>query len=1033
MHRISGLSLRKRSVVILATVLVAIMGLFGVTRLQTELIPDLEFPVITVITNYPGAPPDAVDQDVTLPIENVIRGLPGIDTVQSTSSEGFSVVVAQFDYGTDMKDREQSALAAVNGISLPSGAGRPDIRRINLNQFPIVQLALTGANSDAAALRKVAQEQFVPALSAVDGVNRVEVTGGADDAVQIELNPTALADAGLTPQQIAGVLQANNLSVPAGAVESNGETLPVRVGNQIASLDDLKALVVGTKQGADGATTPVTLGEVATIDVAPGGAPGISRTNGEPSVAVDVYMNQGANTVDTAAGVRDALDELDADLKAAGQDVQVVTIEDQSVYIQDSIDGLVREAGLGALFAVVVIFGFLLSVRSTLVTAVSIPLSVLLAFIVLWTQGITLNIMTLGALAVAVGRVVDDAIVVLESIYRHSQRGKDARTAAYEGTKEVALAITASTITTVAVFLPLGFVGGIIGEIFRPFALTVTYALLASLVVALTVVPVLASYLIKADKLRPISTRPSFLQRIYEPILRLTLRRPWRTLAVAGALFLASFFLVPFIGTSFLPSSGEKIASVEVEMPAGTSQDVTVAKAADLEQVVRDTAPVERIQTQVGGEGLQAAFTGAGNSRATMTVRFDDDVDLNQTLDDLRTNLGAAAGEAQITVSEQSGGFGGGNSVEVVVKGDDYAQVSQVAQTLTEQIAAVKDLANVENDVVDAKPEIDVDVDPAKAQAVGSTTSQIANQVRESLTGTTIGQLAIDGKTYPVTMTVAGAATDVDALGQLPVGTTGTAPLSQVATITQGTGPVQVVRIDGQRAATISGSITSDETGGVNQDIAKIVDDFDAPEGVDVSVGGVSQDQGEAFASMGIALLVAIVLVYIVMVASFGSLTTPFVILFSLPLALIGVLLALFLTGKSLGLPALIGLLMLIGIVVTNAIVLLEYVIELRHRGLPLVEALVEGGKTRIRPIVMTALATILALIPLALTENSGAIIASDLAVVVIGGLLTSTLLTLIVVPVIFKLIGGWQERRTLRQEAKVRARVAPAVPVSAD
>jgi HAE1 family hydrophobic/amphiphilic exporter-1 len=466
-------------------------------------------------------------------------------------------------------------------------------------------------------------------------------------------------------------------------------------------------------------------------------------------------------------------------------------------------------------------------------------------------------------------------------------------------------------------------------------------------------------------------------------------------------------------------------------MPAGTSQDATVKEATALEQVVRDTVPVELLQTQVGGSGLQAAFTGATNSKANMTVRLDPDVNLQDALAKLRTTLGSAAGDAQITVSDQSAGFGGGNAIEVLVQGEDYAKVSDTAKAITDQVAKVKDLANVENDVVDAKPEIVVTVDPAKALAAGSTTADIAAQVRAALTGTPAGQVVIDGAPYPATLVITGAATDVNALRQLPVGKGTTVPLGQVANVEQGTGPTQIVRVDGDRAATVSGTITSDKTGGVIADVTKIVNDYDAPEGVEVSMGGVSQDQGEAFASMGVALLIAIALVYLAMVVSFGSLSTPFVILFSLPLAVIGVMVALFVSGKSIGLPALIGVLMLIGIVVTNAIVLLEYVIELRKRGLPLVEALVEGGKTRLRPILMTAIATILALIPLALSKNSGAIIASDLAVVVIGGLITSTVLTLVVVPVIFELIGGRQERREARRAAKEAARAATTAPVA--
>ncbi len=1016
MHRITGLSLRQRSVVLLATILIASLGLFGLTRLKTELIPDLELPYLTVITTYPGASPEVVDADVSLPIETAIRSLPGIVATQSTSSENFSVVAAEFEYGTDMKDREQEALSAVSSLSLPDGVGQPTVERIDFNQFPVVSLALTGADGDLATLRSIAVNRYVPALSSLDGVGRVEVTGGADDILLVALDTSRMAETGLTVEGIAGIIQANNLSIPAGSVQADGVTFPVRVGSSFQSVEDLAGLVVGFQQSEDGsAPTPVTLGEVAQIQITPGGSPGVARTNGQLSVAIDVYLSQGANTVEVASAVRDALDEINAEAQAAGENVDTAIIFDQSEFIQESIDGLVREASLGALFAVVVIFAFLLSVRSTLVTAISIPLSFLLTFIVLWSQGVTLNIMTLGALAVAVGRVVDDSIVVLESIYRHAQRGEDARTAAFTGTKEVGMAITASTITTVAVFLPLGFVGGLVGEVFRPFALTVSFSLLASLLVALTVVPVVASFLIRRDKLRPIGTRPSILQRAYEPILRWTLRRPWRTLGIAAAIFIASFGLTPFIGTSFLPTSGEKIASIVVEMPPGTSQDSTLARATELEQVIRDTAPVELIQTQIGGEGLQAAFLGSTNNRATIYAEFEKDVDLKETLAELRTKLSEAAPEAQITVSEMSSGFSSGNEIAVIVRGEDYAAVSQAAQELTERIAQVENLINVENDVVEAKPEIVVNVDPTAALSVGSTTAQIAGQVRQALAGTQAGQVTLDGVTYPVTLVLADAGSDVESLRQLPVGTTATRPLGEVATVTEGTGAVQVIRVDGDRAATITGTIVTDETGGVTREVQKIIDEYEAPEGVEVSLGGVAEDQSEAFASMGVAMLVAVALVYLVMVASFGSLTTPFVILFSLPLALIGVILALFLTGKSLGLPALIGLLMLIGIVVTNAIVLLEYVLDLRRHGLSLEEALVEGGKVRVRPILMTALATILALIPLALSQTSGAIIASDLAVVVIGGLLTSTLLTLIVVPVIFSRIAGWQERRAAR------------------
>lgn len=1028
MYRLTQISLKQRSVVVLLTILIALAGAFGVTQLRSELLPNIEIPILTVITTNPGAGPESVDSTISAPISQALTGIQGLKSVSAQSSEGFSVVVAEFDYGEDMVRRQDDVSQALSNVQLPQGVRAPNVQRINLQQFPVIQLALTSEDGDLTKLRQVAETQFVSRLAGADGVSRVEVVGGSTNQLVIQLDPAKMAAAGITTDQISGALQANDISIPAGTITSGSSSLPVRVDSQIATMDQLNALVVGATTGADNKPQPVTLGSIAKIDVVAADTAGLARTNGQPSIAVNVYMSQGANTVDTASSVRKQLDQITSDLAANGVNIQTTTLLDQSTFIQSSIDSLVREALLGALFAIIVILVFLLSVRSTLVTAISIPTSMLITFIILWWQGISLNIMTLGGLAVAVGRVVDDSIVVLESIFRHVKRGEDNRTATINGTKEVALAITASTLTTVAVFLPLAVVGGLIGEIFRPFALTVTFALLASLLVALTIVPVMASIFIRAGR-TPVSvgeeTHHPRITRYYEPVLRKALLHPVITLVIVAVVFVGSFGLVPFIGTSFLPSSGEKGATVTVEYPEGTSQESTVDQVGKLEQVIKDTAKVETLQTQIGGDDLTAAFTGASANRATMTVIFDDSVNLTDTLNDVRGALEANRGDANISVANLDSQ--GGSNVQVVVKGSDYTAVSDTANKLTEQLQGIENLANVENNVVAAKPELTVTIDPAKAAASGTTTAQVGQQVRNALTGTQAGTITLDNATYPVMLMISGAG-NPDELAKLPVAGGGTVTLDQIATIKQVDGPVQVNRIDGDRSATVSGTITTDSTGGVNADVAKIVNDFDAPEGVTIQIGGIGQDQGNAFTSMGIAMLVAIAAVYIIMVASFGSLTTPFVILFSLPLAVIGVLAALFLTGKTLGLPALIGVLMLIGIVVTNAIVLLEFVIALRHeRGMELREALIEGGKTRLRPILMTAVATILALVPLALSKEGGAIIASDLAVVVIGGLFTSTLLTLIVVPVIYEIIGGWQDRRTAKRERKAAEREARA------
>lgn len=1022
MARLTALSLRQRSVVVLLALLITFAGIFGVTRLKTELLPDMELPLLTVITVYPGAGPEAIDQQVAQPMAKAIAGVSGIKTTQSIASDGFALVMAEFDFGEDMNDRQADINRAIADIQLPEGAQTPDVQRLNLQQLPVLQLTLSaGEEADTSQLRALAQTEFVPELSSADGVNRVEVVGGADNELQILLNPAALAQSGITTEQISGALQANNISIPAGALTTNGSTLPVRVGSQIDSIDALNALLIGAS-----GTSPITLGDVASIDIVPAQSSGVARTNGQPSVALNVYMSQGANTVETAASARDKLADITSRLEHNGTEVEVTTLLDQSIFIQDSIDSLVSEAALGAVFAIIVILAFLLSVRSTLVTAISIPMSMLIAFILLWWQGISLNIMTLGGLAVAVGRVVDDSIVVLESIYRHVQRGEDTRRATLNGTKEVAMAITASTLTTVAVFLPLAFVGGIIGEIFRPFALTVTYALLASLLVALTIVPVMSSFFIHRDKVRPVSEHGTWLTRAYEPALKLALRRPVWTVVIAVAMLIGSLGLTPFIGTSFIAAGGEKGAVVTVEFPEGTSQDEALAQSKPIEDTIRDTVEAETIQTQIGGDALTQAFTGASGNTASITVVMDPDVDLDASLHDLREAMNAHDTDASISVEDMASAGFGGNTVNVLIQGDNYDEVANVARELTEQVAGVENVANVENDVVAAKPEIEITVDPQKAAMSGSASAMVAGQVRTALAGIPAGQVTIDGQPLPATMRFAGADSP-ESLKKLPIAGGGQVTLGDVATVEQVEAPTQILRQDGVRTATITGVITTDETGGAIADVQKLMNDYEAPEGITISSGGIAEQQGEAFTNMLIAIIVAVAAVYIVMVASFNSLTTPFVILFSLPLAIIGVLLALFLTGKTLGLPALIGVLMLVGIVVTNAIVLLEYVIDLQHRGYSLRDALLEGGKTRLRPILMTAIATILALTPLALSGEGGALIAADLAVVVIGGLFTSTLLTLFVVPVVYELIGGWQERRANRHAGQ------PENPVPTD
>ncbi|MDQ6692907.1 MAG: efflux RND transporter permease subunit, partial [Chloroflexota bacterium] len=653
---------------------------------------------------------------------------------------------------------------------------------------------------------------------------------------------------------------------------------------------------------------------------------------------------------------------------------------------------------------------------------------VLIALIMLNLFSVSLNIMSLAGLAVAIGRVVDDSIVVLENIYRHHfQNGESLRDAAFNGTREVASAITSSTVTTVCVFLPLGFIAGLVSEFFRPFAVAVSVALLASLVVALTVIPVLAVLLLKSGRAKDPgpavhAERDTLIQRLYTPVITWALSRRWTKLATIGTailLFAGTMLLSRYIGQSFINFGSDKVLNVKVSMSPGTDLKTTSDAAASLEADIQKHKPqVLNYQTTIGNNASASAsgFSSLGSdSVAQMTVTLDRAVNIKDEADWLRGLIAGKAGQLHIddySVTPGSGGGPNSSAFSAIVTGSNYDDVLKTSDQLATKLKTVPNLVNVTSDAARAKPEIRVQVDPAKALEHGSTTIQIASQVRGLLTSQKVTDITLDGKTYEVDATYdPSTLNSIDAIKAIKVGAVNPVPLSDVAQVTKDDGPVSITRIDQERAVTVAGTINSDSTTGVTAAAQKAINELAPGSGTKVKLGGVVQQQGEAFGQLGVALIVAVVLVYMVMVLTFGSLSTPFIIMFSLPLAAIGSIVALFVTGRPLGVSALIGVLMLVGIVVTNAIVLLDLVEQLRHRGMSAHDALIQGGRTRVRPIIMTAIASIIALLPLVLGFSEGSIIASELGTVVVGGLFTSTLLTLIVVPVAYSLLDSLRRR----------------------
>lgn len=1031
MIRLTQAALRYKSVTLLIATALFVAGLFSWGDLRQELLPEIQLPIVTVVSAMPGSSAEDVATQVTAPIERSLANVPRLEQLQSTSASSLSLVVAQFSFGTDVKDTMSNIVQQLGALTLPQGTD-PRVQALNLNDTPVI-IASIGApeGGDPVAAADLARMVVLPEVLAVDGVTTADLTGGPTQVIRVTLRPADMARTGIGIDRIVGAIQANQVTIPSGTMTADGLQLPVTTIHRFGSLDALRGLMVGATQSTP--PTPVTLEQVADVTLEDAQLSGYARTNGQPSITLTVSKASDANTVLVADGVQAVL----ADIQSRYPDqLHIETIADLSVFIKESSDGLVREGLLGALFAVLTIFLFLLSLRSTLVAAVSIPLSILTALTLFGVAGLTINVITLGGLAVAVGRVVDDSIVVLENIYRHRGRGDDITTAVIGGTREVAAAITSSTITTVMVFLPIGFVGGIVSQFFLPFGLAVTFALLASLGVALTVVPVLAWFFVrKVDvTVGPDGELPETIwQRLYTPVLTAALRSRasrWVTVAIAVGLFVASLALVPLLPTAFIDVGGEPTLSVTIAPPAGASSADVAERTSQAEALLLPEVDpeVERIQSTIPGDAdtglqtLQAAFTGRDANSAVITVRLHDGVDPAAKTDELESTLAPIATDGYTVAVEEQQAFGGTGGLAIVVSGDDPAAIRTASDAIVADLSEMEDLANVASDLAEDADTVVVDVDPNKAAAYGLSAAQVGLQIRNVLVGQTLGQVILpDGTSAQTQVRIDTSLLDsVAELQQLPVaGLTGVTTLGAIATVemvqTQGT----VTRVDGSPAATVSASFTTDDQGGASREAQQRVAALEAsgaiPEGVTTRFAGATAQQSEAFGSLFFSMGVAILAVYLVMVIVFGSLVDPFVILFSLPLATIGAFPLLLITGRPIGISALIGFLMLIGIVVTNAIVLLDLVEQLRHKGLSTRDALIQGGRTRVRPILMTAVATILALMPVALGFSEGSIIAAELGTVVIGGLFSSTVLTLVVIPVIYMLVDGgkqWTSRR---------------------
>ncbi|WP_404374292.1 efflux RND transporter permease subunit [Kytococcus sedentarius] len=1044
MTALARLSLKNRALVALATVLTIIVGLFSTTSLKQELLPSLEFPLVVAVTPVVGADSQVVESQVTEPMERAAEQLDGVERVQSTSSNGLSVVQVTLDYGTSLDDAKAALQSEVTGLDLPEGA-EPQVIVGAFDAFPIMQVSATGGE-DTEALVERLESTVVPALEKVEGVREVQLTGVRDERVEISLDQQAAAAAGVTPQTITTALQSNGVVVPGGSLTDGDQSLAVQVGASFSDIEELRAMPLAAQpaSGGEGAQDPPaipTLGDVAEVELTEPPAAGYTRTDGEAAVTLGIVKTPDGNTVGISHAVSDELESLAPEL---GDDGRLTVVFDQAPFVEQSIHDLTVEGLLGLTFAILVVLIFLLSIRLTLVTAVSIPLSLLVAMIGLQVAGYSLNILTLGALTIAVGRVVDDSIVVIENIKRHVDGGEAKAQAIPRAVAEVAAAVTSSTLATAAVFLPLGLVGGQVGELFRPFALTVVLALLASLLVALTIIPVLGYWFLggparsgRSEQQREQALHtdePDWLQRGYLPVLRTVIARPLLTCLAGLLVFAGTLGMAGFVKTDFLGSAGDTQVTITQELPAGTALKVTDAAAQEVEETLAGIDGIETVTATIGdtGDGA-AAFLGGGASSAQFFVSMDEDADPEAVRTRIEEALADAEGTVRVTGASEDPTMG---QTRIVVRSSDQASLEEGARAVEQAVEGVQGAEEVTNNVADTLPAVQVAVDRQKALAAGLPEAQVGQLVSGSLNGAPIGEVTLGSESRQVVVQQGEKPASVAELRQLPVGAgpQGPVTLGDIAQVEQVDSPVSITRTDGERSATITTVNGTDNLGTFTQELTRAVDGVDLPEGVEVSVGGESEDQAEAFAQLGLAMLAAVGIVYLIMVAAFRSVVQPLILLVSIPFAATGAIALLIITQIPLGVAGMIGGLMLVGIVVTNAIVLIDLVNQYRERGMSVEQAVVEGGRHRLRPILMTALATICALLPMAFAlTGGGAFISQPLAIVVIGGLVSSTLLTLLLVPALYVIVERLAARFTrggrdrARDEAFDGSATAPA------
>lgn len=1046
---LSDISIRRPVFTAMVVIALMTLGLLAVRSIGVDLFPDISFPVVTVVTVYPGAGPEEVEQLVTKKVEEAVSSVNGVDEVRSYSRDSVSTVVVQFKLEADVKIANTDVRDRVAAIrnTLPTDVKEPIVQRLDPTALPILNYSVSSSRP-VAETRRIVEDVIKPKVEAVDGVGAVNVIGGKEREIHVYVDRSRLDSLGLSISQVAQQIGSESFDLPGGRVTTGGSELNVKTLGRFRGLDDMRSMVVASL--ANG--SQVHLSDVARVEDGFVDARTRVRLNGVDSVTFEIQKQGGSNTVAIADRVYGVLDTLKATLPP---DVKIVKAVDGSTFIRQNVADVTEAIVYGGLMAILVIFVFMLDWRSTLISSLALPTSVVTTFLAMSYLGFTFNIMSLLGLSLAIGLLIDDAVVVRENIYRHMEKGEDPITAAQRGTSEIGLAVMATTFTVVAVFVPVAFMGGVVGRMFRQFGLTVAAAVLVSLFISFTLDPMLSARVVKPiqpghhERLKhhkvfgPVVRAFDALDHSYRGVLAWALGHRYTVVAAASLLFIASIALIPMMGKEFFGGTDRGEFRVNLEMPAGTSLDQMDQVTQQAEALIKQNAEVRDLFTTIG----PSEEANKASIRVQTTKKEKRKVTQVQIQEDLRKRL-AVIPALKYVVADI--GFVEGPATELPItlyaRGDDYRVLQRVARDGLDAIKTTRGTKDADMSYRAGKPETDLAVDRARAADLGVSVGSVAMTVRTALEGVVVAKYRDGDRDYDVRVQLPPEdRTTTDTLGELTVpatgrrmGSTATAMaggqgqggggarlvrLSDISTIKNETGPATIERMNRQRQIILMANVAGRSLGEAVSDVELKLGKIDKPAGFQFVFGGQTKNMRETAQNLLLALFVAVVFIYFVLASQFESFIHPFTIMAALPLAIVGALLLLFLTGMSINMPSMIGVVLLLGLVTKNSILLVDYTNELRARGKSMVEALLEAGPTRLRPILMTSAAMVLGMLPTALSRGEGSEFRAPMSTAVIGGVITSTILTLVVVPVVY----SWMDRFTLKGNQRSKATRDPS------